>query len=90
MEFLPQPHGATCTERQSCATARGRGREIYLAGAPWRNARAEQALRHDSLGRRGDMDKGVGGNSTARQQSKTKQEPRPTARGEQQASPKTK
>ena len=44
MEFLPQPHGATCTERQSCATARGWGREIYLVGAPWHNARAKQAL----------------------------------------------
>ena len=44
MEFLPQPHGATCTKRQSCATARGQGSEIYLAGAPWRNARAKQAL----------------------------------------------
>lgn len=44
MEFLPQPHGATCTERQSCATARGRGREIEMAGAPWRNACTEQVL----------------------------------------------
>ena len=47
MVFLPQPHGATCTEQQSCAMVRGRGREILLAGALWRNVCTEQALSVD-------------------------------------------
>ena len=46
MGFLLQPHGATCTEQQSCATARGRGREIFLAGAHFCKSCTEQALSH--------------------------------------------
>ena len=44
MGFLLQPHGATCTERQSCAMAHGRGREIFLARAQFYKSCTEQGL----------------------------------------------
>ena len=51
MEFLPQPLGATCTKQQHCPTAHGWGRELFLLGAPWRNACTEQALNDANLPR---------------------------------------
>ena len=51
MEPLCQRLGAKCYERQICATGSryGRGKFIFLAGAPWRKTCTEQALNNDFI-----------------------------------------